>query len=225
LANDYLRPIVAQQKSAFDFREIMDKQKILIVNLAKGRIGEINAYLLGMVIVSRLTMAAMSRVDVDEAERKDFYLYIDEFQNFLTPSISTILSEARKYKLDLILAHQYLKQLPQEIQGAIFGNVGNIITCRISPDDAEFMKNKFEPIFNIQDLINIDNLNAYISVLVNGRPARPFSIRLPLDEYVKNAGSKEIGQAIREISKLKYGRPREEIETEISSRYGHLKNP
>lgn len=219
LANDYLRPIVAQQKSAFDFREIMDKQKIFVINLSKGRIGERNAYLLGMVIVSRLSMMALSRVDMDESQRKDFYLYIDEFQNFITPSIATILSEARKYKLDLILANQYLKQLPEEIKDAVFGNVGNLITCRISPDDAEFMKNKFEPVFSVQDIINIDNLNAYVNILINGRPSRPFNIRLPLNEYVKNAGSKEVGESVKELSRLKFGRPREEIEAEIRSRY------
>lgn len=215
--NEFLRPIINQKKSAFNFREVMDNQKILIINLSKGRIGDLNANLLGMVIVGKLLMAALSRVDLPENERKDFYLYIDEFQNFTTDSIGVILSEARKYKLDLVIAHQFIKQLKEGIRDAVFGNVGSITAFRIGPDDAEFMKNKFEPVFTPQDLINIDNLNAYVSLLVNGQTTRPFNIKLDTDK-VFNAGSIEMVSAVKEMSRLKYGRPRQEIEQEIQDR-------
>ena len=216
--NEFLRPIINQKRSSFNFRDIMDGQKILIVNLSKGRIGDLNANLLGMVIVGKLLMAALSRIDiVDEKMRKDFYLYIDEFQNFTTDSISIILSEARKYRLNLIVAHQFIKQLKDNIRDAVFGNVGSIVAFRVGPDDAEFLKNKFEPVFAPQDLINIDNLNAYVSLLINGQTTRPFNVKLET-EKVFGAGSPEISKNMKEMSRLKYGRPREEIEKEIQER-------
>ncbi len=216
--NEYLRPIINQRKSAFNIREVMDSQKILIINLSKGKIGDLNANLLGMIIVNKLLMAALSRGNMPENERKDFYLYIDEFQNFTTNSIAIILSEARKYRLDLIIAHQFIKQLKDAIRDAVFGNVGSIMACRIGPDDAEFMKNKFEPVFTPQDIMNIDNLNAYITLLINGRPSRPFNIKLET-ERVFGAGSKDLAGKLKEISKLKYGRPRNIVEDEIKSSY------
>ena len=217
--NEFLRPIINQKKSSFNFREVMDGQKILVVNLSKGKIGDLNANLLGMVIVGKLLMAALSRIDiVDEKSRKDFYLYIDEFQNFTTDNIATILSEARKYRLDLIIAHQFIKQLKENIRDAVFGNIGSIVSFRIGPDDSEFMKNKFEPVFSPQDLMNIDNLNAYVNLLVNGQTTRPFNIRLQT-ELVFGAGSQELAETIKESSKLKYGRPREEVEEEIRSKF------
>lgn len=217
--NEFLRPIINQKKSAFNFREAMDSQKILIVNLSKGKIGELNANLLGMIIVGKLMMAALSRIDIlDEKARQDFYLYMDEFQNFTTDSIATILSEARKYRLDLIVAHQFIKQLKDSIRDAVFGNVGSIVAFRISPDDAEFMKNKFEPVFSPQDLMNIDNLNAYVNLLINGQTARPFNIKLET-ERVFGAGSPETAKLIKELSYAKYSRPREEVEKELLSKY------
>ena len=217
--NEFLRPIINQKKSSFNFREVMDSQKILIVNLSKGKIGDINANLLGMIIVGKLMMAALSRIDIlDEKARKDFYLYMDEFQNFTTDSIATILSEARKYRLDLIVAHQFIKQLKESIRDAVFGNVGSIAAFRISPDDAEFMKNKFEPVFSPQDLMNIDNLNAYVNLLINGQTARPFNIKLET-ERVFGAGSPEIARAVKEMSFIKYSRPREEVEKELLAKY------
>ncbi len=217
--NEFLRPIINQKHSAFNFREVMDGRKILVVNLSKGKIGDLNANLLGMIIVGKLLMAALSRIDIsDEMARTDFYLYMDEFQNFTTDSISTILSEARKYRLDLIVAHQFIKQLKENIRDAVFGNVGSIVAFRISPDDAEFMKNKFEPVFSPQDLMNIDNLNAYVNLLVNGQTARPFSIRLET-ERVFGAGSPETAEALKQMSYLKYGRPREEVERELTEKY------
>ncbi len=221
--NEFLRPIVNQPKSSFNFREAMDSGKILVVNLSKGRIGDINANLLGMVIVGKLLMAALSRVDSDEQSRKDTYLYIDEFQNFTTDSISTILSEARKYRLDLILAHQFIKQLTDKIRDAVFGNVGSIASFRIGPDDAEFMKNKFEPVFTPQDIMNIDNLNCYVNLLVNGQTARPFNIKLET-ERVFGAGNPEMTTYLKQLSRHKYSRPRAEVEEEIKSKFINIKS-
>jgi len=196
----------------------MDNKKILIVNLAKGKIGDINANLLGTVLVSKLTMAALARTDMSEDQRSDFYLYMDEFQNFTTPSIATILSEARKYRLDLIIAHQFVKQLPENIRDAVFGNVGSMAVFRISADDAEFMKNKFTPVFTPQDLMTIDNLNAYVNLLIDGQSTRPFSMQLDT-KTVFGQGSPEMAKAIQELSQLKFGRPREEVEEELKQRY------
>jgi len=218
LANDYVRPIVSQRRSAINFRELMDNRKILIVSLPKGQIGDINANLLGMIIIGKLLMAALSRGDMDEKSRQDFFLYVDEFQNFTTDSISVILSEARKYRLPLIIAHQFIKQLKENIRDAVFGNVGSMAVFRISADDAEFMKNKFLPVFTQQDLMNIDNLNAYVNLLINGQTAKPFNIKVETDK-VFGAGSKEMAGAIKELSRLKFGRPREEVEQELMARY------
>lgn len=215
--NEFLRPIINQKKSAFNFRDVMDNQKILIINLSKGRIGDLNADLLGMVIVGKLLISALARVDLPENERKDFYLYIDEFQNFTTDSIGVILSEARKYHLNLIVAHQYIKQLKENIRDAVFGNVGSITSFRIGPDDAEYMKNKFEPVFSPHDLVNIDNLNAYVNLLIDGQTTRPFNIKLETNN-VFNVGSPESAEIIKQASRLKYGRPREEVEQEIRER-------
>lgn len=215
--NEFLRPIINQKKSAFNFREVMDSSKILVVNLSKGRIGDINANLLGMIIVGKLLMAALSRVDLPDDQRRDFYLYIDEFQNFTTESIATILSEARKYRLDLIIAHQFIKQLSDKIRDAVFGNVGSIMAFRIGPDDAEFMKNKFEP-FTAQDLMNIDNLNAHVNLLIGGQTARPFNIKLET-ERVFGQGNKEWAQRIKDYCYARFGRPRAEVEAEIAGKY------
>jgi hypothetical protein len=221
VSNEFLRPIINQKNSAFNFREVMDQKKILVVNLSKGRIGDLNANLLGMIIVGKLLMAALSRVDLDEKSRNDFYLYIDEFQNFTTDSISTILSEARKYRLDLVVGHQFIKQLKENIRDAVFGNVGSVAAFRISPDDAEFMKNKFEPVFSPQDLMNIDNLNAYVNLLVNGQTTRPFNIAVETDR-VFGAGSVAVASAIKQLSRLKFGRPRDEVEKELLEKYNKI---
>jgi hypothetical protein len=157
ISNDMMRPIIAQQHSTINFRKVMDEGKILLVNLSKGKIGEINSHLLGMVIVGKLLMSALSRVDIPEKERRDFYLYIDEFQNFTTDSISQILAEARKYKLSLTIAHQFIGQLSEEISKAVFGNVGSMSAFRVGSEDAEFLEKQFAPVFDANDLINIDN--------------------------------------------------------------------
>lgn len=219
IANDYVRPIIAQPKSVFNFRKVMDEGKILLVNLSKGKIGEINSSLLGMIIVGKLQMSAFARADiVDENARRDFYLYIDEFQNFTTDSISTILSEARKYRLNLTIGHQFIAQLTDKIRDAVFGNVGSMISFRIGVQDAEKMVMQFEPVFNKNDLINIDNLNAYVRLLVNGETSRPFNIKVPI-MYINNP---EYGAKLKEINSLKYGKPRAEVEARV---YERLRGP
>jgi len=213
-ANDYMRPIIGQSKSAFNFRDVMDEGKILLVNLSKGKIGDINANLLGMVIVGKILMSALSRADVVKEKRRDFNLYIDEFQNFTTDSISTILSEARKYGLNLTVAHQFIAQLNEKIRDSIFGNVGSIISFRVGPQDAEFLTRQFSPTFNENDLMNIDNFNAYARILINGQTSKPFNIRTVAPE----AGNSEVGERLKEMSRQKYGRDRQEVEDEILKR-------
>ena len=219
LANDVMRPLIAQEKSSFDFREIMDKKKILLVNLAKGRLGDINANLLGLILVGKILMSALSRVDQmtgsGNANFPPFYLYIDEFQNITTTSISTILSEARKYKLSLNIAHQFIAQLQQNIKDAVFGNVGSMISFRISSEDSEYLEKQFSPIFSQKDLMNVENRNALVKMLVNGRPAKPFNIgTLPPPK-----GDPSIVDSLKHLSYLKYGGDREVIEQEIMKKY------
>lgn len=214
LANDIMRPIVAQQKSAFDFRRIMDDKKIFLANLSKGRLGDRNTSLLGLVLVSKFLQAAFSRVDA-RGEYPIFYLYIDEFQNFATPSIGTILSEARKYKLSLNIAHQFIAQLDEKIRDAVVGNVGTKASFRVGTTDAEFLEKQFAPVFNAPDLENLPNYNAVMALLVNGIPARPFTIETekpPARDYSRI-------DAMRELSYQTYGRDRAEVEQEIADRY------
>ncbi len=210
--NEIVRPIIAQQKSSFNFRDIMDNRKILLVNLAKGRIGELNANLLGLVIVGKFLLAALSRADSVGKDLPPFYLHIDEFQNFTTPSIATIFSEARKYKLSLTVAHQFISQLTEEIRDAVFGNVGSICAFRVGASDAEFLEKQFAPTFKQHDLMNVDNRNAYIRLLVNGRPATPFNI----ETLAFEADNMVHLDRIRQLSYLQYGRPRAEIEAELA---------
>ena len=214
ISNDTMRPIIGQQKSSINFREIMDNKKILLVNLSKGKIGEMNAYLLGLVIVGKILVSSLSRTDIPQEERKDFYLYIDEFQNFTTDSISSILSEARKYRLSMNIAHQFLGQLPEEIQKSVFGNIGTMISFLIGPEDAEFMSKQFTPVFNEQDLININNFNAYVRLMINGTISQGFNMAM----YPPQKGSMEIAKAVKQLSVLKYGKDREIIEREIIKR-------
>ncbi|MEZ4104513.1 MAG: type IV secretion system DNA-binding domain-containing protein [Candidatus Paceibacterota bacterium] len=214
-ANDYMRPIIGQQKSAFNFRQIMDERKILLVNLSKGRLGEINANLIGMIIVGKILMAALSRVDDQTRGFPPFYLHMDEFQNVSTNSISAILSEARKYKLGLTIAHQFIAQLEPSIKDAVFGNVGSMATFRVGAEDAQFLESQFSPVFGVNDLINIPNYNAIVRILANGTPTKPFNLRtMPpakLDPTRANA--------LIDLSYSRYGRSREEVEAEISARY------
>lgn len=215
LANEIMRPIIAQEKSAFNFREIMDNHKIFLVNLSKGRLGDINSSLIGLIVVGKILMAALARADVMQEKRRDFYLYIDEFQNVTTDSIATILSEARKYRLDLIITHQFIGQLKEEIKKAVFGNVGSMVSFRIGSDDAEFVSKQFKPIFGEQDLLNLDNYNSYVKLLIRGQTTAPFSMKT----YPPAEGDQTIAELAREISRTKYGRPREEVEREIIAKH------
>lgn len=222
--NAMMRNIVGQPKSAFNFRKVMDEGKVLLVNLAKGRTGEINAKLLGLIIVSKIQMAALSRADIPESERKDFYLYVDEFQNFITDAFASILSEARKYKLGLVIAHQYLAQLSSQagaqgagssdLRDAVFGNAGTLITFRTGAEDAEFLQKEFSPTFNEFDLVNIDRFNVYLKLMNQGTASKPFNMATyPLPDKAPNA--EEIASAIRQLSRLKFGRSRAEVEAEV----------
>ncbi len=217
--NEMIRNIIGQSRSGFNFREVMDGKKILLVNLAKGLVGEINANLLGMIIVSKLQMAALERAALPEEERHDFFLYIDEFQNFITDSIATILSEARKYRLELIIAHQYLNQLVDNkgkntVRDAVLGNAGTIVTFRIGTEDADILAKEFAPVFGAYDLINVEQFTAYIKLLIDNTAAKPFNMLT----YPPKHGNKELAAAIKELSRLKYGRPREIVTAEILER-------
>jgi hypothetical protein len=215
LANDIMRPIIAQEKSSFNFREIMDKKKILLVNLAKGKLGEINSNLIGLIIVGKILMAALSRVDSFGKDMPTFYLYIDEFQNTTTPSISTILSEARKYKLSLTVAHQFISQLDEKIKASVFGNVGNMVVYRVGAEDAEYLEKQFAPTFTANDIMNIDNFNAYVKMLSHGKPTKPFNIRM----MPQQTGNPAIVENLKELSYLIYGQDRDIVEEGIMEKY------
>lgn len=220
LANDIMRPVVAQQKSSFDFRNIMDSKKIFLANLSKGRLGDRNMSLLGLVLVSKFLQAAFSRVDAT-GTMAPFYLYIDEFQNFATPSIATILSEARKYKLSLTVAHQFVAQLEENIKDAVIGNVGTKIAFRVGTTDAEFLAKQFAPVFTASDVENLPNRNAVLSLLVSGVPARPFTIEtidLPKFDMTRLP-------ALKELSYQTYGRDRVEVEAEIARKFQVIRKP
>jgi len=209
-----MRNIIGQSHSGFDLSKVMDERKIFLANLSKGLTGEVNSSLLGLILVSKIQMAAMKRARVSEEERKDFYLYVDEFQNFTTDSISTILSEARKYKLNLIIAHQYIPQLTDQIKNAVFGNVGTIGAYRIGAEDAEFLEKQFEPGFSRFDLVNLDNFNLILKMMINNKTSTPFKM-----EVVKpQKGKPEIIEPIKKISKLKYSKARAVVEKEIAER-------
>ncbi|HEX3099535.1 MAG TPA: type IV secretion system DNA-binding domain-containing protein [Patescibacteria group bacterium] len=222
--NSMMRNIVGQPKSSFNFREVMDSGKILLVNLAKGKVGEMNAKLLGLILVSKIQMAAMSRADIPEENRRDFYLYVDEFQNFITDAFSSILSEARKYRLNLVIGHQFLGQLSQgagaqgagskDLRDAVFGNTGSMVTFRIGVEDAETMAKEYAPVFNDFDLLNVDRYNAFVKLMINGTASKPFNMATyPLDKPTEE--QKATAEAIRQLSRLKFGRPRAEVESEI----------
>lgn len=216
--NEMMRNIIGQTHSSFDFREIMDNKKILLVNLSKGKTGDVNAELLGLIIVSKLQMAALTRADIPEDQRHDFFLYIDEFQNFITDSIATILSEARKYRLNLIIAHQYIGQLVKnndtKIKEAVFGNVGTTFVARIGPEDVETIEKIYAPDFSGYDLINSDKFTWYVKMIVDNAQQKPFTLKFnpPPD------GDRELAEGVKELSRLKYGRDRRLVEADIMER-------
>lgn len=215
LSNEMMRNIVGQNKSSFSIPEVMNNKKILLVNLSKGRLGELNSKLLGMIFVMKFQAAAMDRANMHESEREDFALYVDEFQNFSTDSFASILSEARKYRLNLIVANQFTTQLSEEIRDAVFGNVGTIVCYRVGTQDAEFLAKQFAPMFDTDDLQRIPNYNAVVRMLIHGVPTQAFSMSAlpPL-----GSSNSELGDALKQLSAAKYGRPRAVVEKEIMER-------
>ena len=214
LSTALIRNVVGQVKSTIDLRKIMDEQKILIMNLSKGRIGEDSSALLGAMMITKIQLAAMSRIDIPERKRKDFYLYVDEFQNFATESFANILSEARKYRLDLIIAHQYIEQLDELVQAAVFGNIGTLMCFRIGAADAEFLATEFAPYFVEEDLVNLTKYDIYMKLMINGVSSNPFSATTlqPLgDEFL--TGNKE---KVIKVSRERFAKTRIEVEDKIS---------
>jgi CxxC-x17-CxxC domain-containing protein len=218
LSSSLIRNIVGQTKSAFNIRDIMDEGKIIIMNLSKGRIGEDNSALLGAMMITKIQLAAMARVDVPEDERRDFYLYVDEFQNFATDSFSNILSEARKYHLNLVIAHQYIGQLITDtstrVRDAVFGNVGTLCVFRIGAEDAEFLEKEFEPVFMTQDLVNLPNRNIYIKLMIDGIAGNAFSAEtLPPASL---AETEENAEKVIRVTRERYATPRDIVEEKIA---------
>lgn len=222
LSNEMMRNIIGQTHSAFNLRDIMDNKKILLVNLSKGRLGDMNAKLLGMIFVMKFQAAAMSRANIPEEDRVDFCLYVDEFQNFSTDSFATIMSEARKYHLNLIVANQFTTQLTPEIRDAVFGNIGTIVSFRIGQNDVEAVTQYFEPTFDSDDLLRVPNYNTVMRTLIGGVPTQPFSMAtLP---PLGNPNPK-LAEALKQLSAAKYGRPRASVETEIFARMATKPDP
>ncbi len=213
--NEMMRNIIGQAKSAFDVREVMDEGKILLVNLCKGKVGEINSHLLGLILVSKIMMAALSRVDTPEKQRRDFYLYVDEFQNFVSDTFVSIIAEARKYRLNLIISHQFIGQLDEKMRDAVLGNAGTFTCYRIGVEDAEIAAKEFDPIFDQTDVINIERFNLYLRLMINNTASKPFSMAaFPPPP----GGSEEVAKAVKELSRLKHGKEKKVIETEILER-------
>lgn len=232
VTNSTMRNIIGQPKSAFDIRQIMDDGKVLLVNLSKGKIGDVNAQLLGLIFVNKINMAAMSRASIPMEQRKRFYLYVDEFQNFITDAFSSILSEARKYELALIMAHQYIGQLTDKtsayeganskVRDAVFGNVGTIMSFKIGAEDAEYMAKEFAPILSEQDVIGIPNFHCYTKLNINNTTSRPFSMGTIYDESNRNQKRADL---IKEYSRMKYGRKKLFVDQEIEDRIGIVRAP
>lgn len=216
LSSSIVRNIVGQTKSTIDMRDIMDEGKILIMNLSKGRIGDDASALLGGMLITRIQTAAMSRVDTPEDKRKDFFLYVDEFQNFSTKSFAEILSEARKYRLSLILVHQYIAQLSEEVRDAVFGNVGTMITMRIGVQDAEYIVREYEPVFTVEDLVNLPKWKVFLKLMIDGNASQPFSADTLPPMYEGTASPENIEKVIR-VSRERYAKPASDVEEKIMS--------
>lgn len=223
VSNTLMRNMIGQANSSFNIREAMDTKKILLINLAKGRIGAENSEFLGLLLIPRILSAAMSRSDTPEELRKDFFLYVDEFQNFATDDFAVILSEARKFRLNLIVANQYIGQMKDEVRNAVFGNVGSIVSFRVGLDDAEYLEGQFSPVFSKSDLTNIENQNAYIKLMVDGRYPPPFSIQTTFKQWPQ--GNPQMKDLIVQISRNVYGRDRTIVEEEIIRRVNSTKKP
>jgi len=219
VTNKMIRNIIGQSKSAFNFRQVMDEGKILLINLAKGKIGEENSNFLGLILVPKLLIAAMSRQDTPEEKRRPFYLYVDEFQNFATPDFAQILSEARKYRLALTVANQFIGQMEEEVKNAIFGNVGTLMAFRVGVTDSNYLQHEFQPTFSETDLVNVERFNVFVKTLVRNEPTIPFSMDLTKSmAEVKKMRSKKMGEMVKQLSSLKYGRDRNVVEAEINQR-------
>jgi len=219
VTNKTIRNIIGQSYSSFDFRKVMDEGKILLINLSKGKIGEENSNFLGLVLVPKILVAAMSRQDVPIDQRRDFFLYVDEFQNFATPDFAQILSEARKYRLNLIVANQFIGQMEEDVKNAIFGNVGSIISFRVGVTDANYLQHEYQPVFTEADLINVERFNTYVKTIVKGEPVTPFSMDLTRDmSEEKKLMNPRVSELIRELSRLKYGKDIMQVEAEIAKR-------
>ena len=219
VTNKMMRNIIGQSQSSFDFRKVMDEGKILLISLAKGKIGEENSNFLGLILVPRILIAAMSRQDIPEKQRKDFYLYVDEFQNFATPDFAQILSEARKYRLNLCVANQFIGQIEEEVKNAVFGNVGTLMAFRVGVTDANYLQHEFQPTFSETDLINVEKYHAFIKTIVNNEPMTSFSMDLTKSmEEIENLRNQKVAEMIRQLSRLKYGRDKDIIEAEINKR-------
>lgn len=226
ITNTTMRNIIGQTKSAFNLRQVMDQQKVLMVNLSKWRIGDLNAQLLGLIMVSKINMAAMSRADMPEDQRKDFFLYVDEFQNFATDTFWEILSEARKYRLALIMAHQFIAQIggsgdkqgkwgKPSIKDAVFGNAGTIMSFKVGAEDAEYLEKEYAPMLSQQDIIGIANFTTYCKLNIDNATTRPFDLKTIWDNTYKNA---EVSKIIKEYSRKMYGRKKEYVDMEIEAR-------
>jgi hypothetical protein len=221
ITNKLTRNIFGQSSSGFDMRKIMDDKKILIVNLSKGIIGEENAQFLGLLLVPRILSAAMSRADIAEKDRKDFYLYVDEFQNFSTEDFAQILSEARKYKLNLIVANQYIAQIDEKIRDAVFGNVGTVVSMKVGSTDAQFLETIFTPTFNATDLVNLENTNAYLKLINKGESPPAFSVSTNYKHApfpIPKEGNPKIAEIVKNLSRFRYGRDKDMVENEINRR-------
>ena len=224
IANEIMRPIVGQQRSSFNMKDIMDNRKILLVNLSKGRLGDINANLIGLVLVGKIMMAALGRSEYLHENPPPFYLYLDEFQNVTTDTISIILSEARKYKLSLTIAHQFISQLSGDrvkegIRNAVFGNVGSMATFRVGPDDAKFLESVYSPIISPSDMVKIENYHAYVKMLAHGKPFPVFS----METYPFRSGDFAQIDALKQLSYQRYGRPRDAVEAEVAEKYASMR--
>jgi type IV secretory pathway TraG/TraD family ATPase VirD4 len=217
LSSPILRAITGQAKSTIDLRRIMDRGQVLLVNLSKGRTGEDASALLGALLVTSIQQAAMSRADIPEAERRDFFLYVDEFQNFATDSFAAILSEARKYRLSLTLAHQFLAQLPEGTAAAVFGNVGSLVSFQVGPQDAETLTEQLGGDLQTSDLIALPRFTAYVRLLLDGMPTSPFSMETLPPRRPPRDGR---GEKVRLASTHRYGRPLPEVEREIAAAMG-----
>ncbi len=219
ITDKMMRNIIGQSYSAFNFREVMDQGKILLINLAKGRIGEENSAFLGLILVPKILVAAMSRQDIPEAERRDFNLYVDEFQNFATPDFATILSEARKYHLNLIVANQFIGQIDEEVKNAVFGNVGTMMSFRVGVQDANFLQHEFSPTFSEADLTNVERYHTFVKTIVDNEPMPPFSMDLTRDvEAERKLANPKLAEMIKKLSRLKYGKDKNILEVEIAKR-------